>query len=132
MFTVLFAELRPLLFRYRLRGHKDESVEFELDFLAPHPGFAFRWQHAIHLRLQIYNVRRSFEIGVVPGLYLGLEMLDSFPGFCVLDPKIKQPANRRMAFHTLKAGCFETLTCYHSGSWLEIGMVPGLRVRRTS
>ena len=42
MFPVFLAELRPLFFRYRLRRDKDESVEFEFNFLAPHPGFAFR------------------------------------------------------------------------------------------
>jgi hypothetical protein len=98
MFPILLAELRPLFFRYGLRRDKDESVEFEFNFLTPHPGFAFRWQHAIHQRLQIYNVPNSFEIGIFPGFRLRLRSLDRFRRFDVLLPSL---GKRRAAIFNL-------------------------------
>ena len=88
MFPVLLAELRPLFFRYRLRRDKDESVELEFNFLTPHPGFAFRWQHAIHLQaLNIQHAHRRLKSGSSPVFASGYVRLTGFGVFLMFCPR---------------------------------------------
>ena len=91
MFPVLFAELRPLFFRYRLRGDKDESVELDSTFLH-HISVSLFVGNALFISGYEYTTcDRRFKSGASLVFTSGWRYLT---GDSARSTENKQPANR--------------------------------------